>query len=226
MSERRVVVTGLGATTPLGGTIAETWDGILEGRSGAKPLPAGVARPVRAAGALRVHHGPEARGGAHQGRGPADGPQRAVRGHRRARGDGGCRLPRDRPATPRRRDRHRHRRGLDPARPVGHPQGEGRSARLPAVGPDAHAEHVGGQRLAAARRPGRRPHDRLRVRLRRRVDGHRLRHDPWRPRRHRRRRRHGGRDPPAAVRRLRADAGAVDAQRRHRGGLAPVRHRP
>ena len=39
MSERRVVVTGLGATTPLGGTIAETWDGILAGRSGAKPLP-------------------------------------------------------------------------------------------------------------------------------------------------------------------------------------------
>ena len=38
MSERRVVVTGLGATTPLGGTIAETWDGILAGRSGAKPL--------------------------------------------------------------------------------------------------------------------------------------------------------------------------------------------
>ena len=39
MSERRVVVTGLGATTPLGGTIAETWDGLLAGRSGAKPLP-------------------------------------------------------------------------------------------------------------------------------------------------------------------------------------------
>ncbi|MGL5927435.1 MAG: beta-ketoacyl-ACP synthase II [Dermatophilaceae bacterium] len=39
MSERRVVVTGLGATTPLGGTIAETWEGVLDGRSGAKPLP-------------------------------------------------------------------------------------------------------------------------------------------------------------------------------------------
>jgi 3-oxoacyl-[acyl-carrier-protein] synthase II len=39
MSDRRVVVTGLGATTPLGGTIAETWEGILAGRSGAKPLP-------------------------------------------------------------------------------------------------------------------------------------------------------------------------------------------
>ncbi len=42
MSERRVVVTGLGATTPLGGTIAETWEGILAGRSGAKPLPEDV----------------------------------------------------------------------------------------------------------------------------------------------------------------------------------------
>jgi 3-oxoacyl-[acyl-carrier-protein] synthase II len=39
MSERRVVVTGLGATTPLGGSIEETWDGVLDGRSGAKPLP-------------------------------------------------------------------------------------------------------------------------------------------------------------------------------------------
>ncbi|MDF2145970.1 beta-ketoacyl-ACP synthase II [Knoellia sp. p5-6-4] len=35
---RRVVVTGLGATTPLGGTVAETWDAILAGRSGARPM--------------------------------------------------------------------------------------------------------------------------------------------------------------------------------------------
>ena len=35
---RRVVVTGLGATTPVGGTVAETWDAILEGRSGARPM--------------------------------------------------------------------------------------------------------------------------------------------------------------------------------------------
>ena len=35
---RRVVVTGLGATTPLGGTVAETWDAVLAGRSGDRPM--------------------------------------------------------------------------------------------------------------------------------------------------------------------------------------------
>jgi 3-oxoacyl-[acyl-carrier-protein] synthase II len=35
-----VVVTGLGATTPLGGTVAETWAGLLAGRSGVVPLEA------------------------------------------------------------------------------------------------------------------------------------------------------------------------------------------
>ena len=35
---RRVVVTGLGATTPLGGDVATTWDGLLAGRSGVRRL--------------------------------------------------------------------------------------------------------------------------------------------------------------------------------------------
>lgn len=35
---KRVVVTGLGATTPLGGTSPETWQGILAGRSGARAM--------------------------------------------------------------------------------------------------------------------------------------------------------------------------------------------
>lgn len=38
MSERTVVVTGLGATTPLGGSFEETWQGILAGRSGVRPM--------------------------------------------------------------------------------------------------------------------------------------------------------------------------------------------
>ena len=35
----RVVVTGVGATTPLGGDAPTTWDALLAGRSGARPLP-------------------------------------------------------------------------------------------------------------------------------------------------------------------------------------------
>ncbi|MCM3922823.1 beta-ketoacyl-ACP synthase II [Frankia sp. AiPs1] len=35
---RQVVVTGLGATTPLGGDVASTWEGLLAGRSGARRL--------------------------------------------------------------------------------------------------------------------------------------------------------------------------------------------
>jgi len=35
---RRVVVTGMGMVSPLGNDVATTWDGILAGRSGAKPI--------------------------------------------------------------------------------------------------------------------------------------------------------------------------------------------
>ena len=38
MSERRVVVTGLGATTPLGGTFTDTWAAVLAGQSAARTM--------------------------------------------------------------------------------------------------------------------------------------------------------------------------------------------
>lgn len=38
MSRRRVVVTGIGAITPIGNTAREFWDGMMEGRSGAGPI--------------------------------------------------------------------------------------------------------------------------------------------------------------------------------------------
>ena len=38
-TNRKVVVTGLGATTPIGGTATETWDALLDGESGARNLP-------------------------------------------------------------------------------------------------------------------------------------------------------------------------------------------
>ena len=38
--ERRVVVTGMGTVNPLGKTVEEYWDGLVEGRSGAAPIEA------------------------------------------------------------------------------------------------------------------------------------------------------------------------------------------
>src|SRR5690606_20518894 len=38
MTKHRVVVTGLGAITPLGNTVSEFWDGVKKGASGVAPL--------------------------------------------------------------------------------------------------------------------------------------------------------------------------------------------
>jgi len=38
MSERRVVVTGIGALTPIGKTAPEFWNGLISGKSGARPI--------------------------------------------------------------------------------------------------------------------------------------------------------------------------------------------
>src|SRR3954454_23031773 len=56
MSNVDVVVTGLGATTPLGGDVASTWDAMLAGRSGVSALTQEWAQqlPVRIAAQLAV----------------------------------------------------------------------------------------------------------------------------------------------------------------------------
>jgi 3-oxoacyl-[acyl-carrier-protein] synthase II len=56
MSRIDVVVTGLGATTPLGGDVASTWDAMLAGRSGVSALTQEWAGqlPVRIAASLAV----------------------------------------------------------------------------------------------------------------------------------------------------------------------------
>ncbi|MBU8856394.1 MULTISPECIES: beta-ketoacyl-ACP synthase II [unclassified Micromonospora] len=56
MSRPDVVVTGLGATTPLGGDVASTWDAMLAGRSGVSALTQEWAAqlPVRIAAELAV----------------------------------------------------------------------------------------------------------------------------------------------------------------------------
>ncbi|MGN9808928.1 beta-ketoacyl-ACP synthase II [Micromonospora sp. BQ11] len=56
MARTDVVVTGLGATTPLGGDVASTWDAMLNGRSGVSALTQEWAEqlPVRIAAQLAV----------------------------------------------------------------------------------------------------------------------------------------------------------------------------
>ncbi len=38
LPQKRVVITGLGAVTPLGNTLADYWDGLLQGRNGIAPI--------------------------------------------------------------------------------------------------------------------------------------------------------------------------------------------
>ncbi|GAA2986259.1 beta-ketoacyl-ACP synthase II [Streptomyces fulvorobeus] len=58
-TNRTVVVTGIGATTPLGGDSASTWEGLMAGRSGVKPLDGErfADLPVRIAAVAAVDPG-------------------------------------------------------------------------------------------------------------------------------------------------------------------------
>lgn len=55
-TNRTVVVTGIGATTPLGGDVTSTWEGLVAGRSGVTPLTQEWAaeQPVRIAAQIAV----------------------------------------------------------------------------------------------------------------------------------------------------------------------------
>ncbi|MET7696552.1 MULTISPECIES: beta-ketoacyl-ACP synthase II [unclassified Streptomyces] len=58
-TNRTVVVTGIGATTPLGGDAASTWEGLVAGRSGVRPLEQEWAadQAVRIAAQIAVEPG-------------------------------------------------------------------------------------------------------------------------------------------------------------------------
>jgi 3-oxoacyl-[acyl-carrier-protein] synthase II len=59
-TRKSVVVTGIGATTPLGGDAASFWDGMLAGRSGARALTEDWAEPLPVRFAARVAVEPSA----------------------------------------------------------------------------------------------------------------------------------------------------------------------
>ncbi len=56
--EQRIVVTGLGATTPVGGNVTETWEAILAGESGVRLMPFDWVEtyqlPVKIAATIKV----------------------------------------------------------------------------------------------------------------------------------------------------------------------------
>lgn len=56
MSRTRVVVTGLGTTSPVGGDVPSTWDALVNGRSGVRPIEADWVEdlPVKIAGVAAV----------------------------------------------------------------------------------------------------------------------------------------------------------------------------
>jgi 3-oxoacyl-[acyl-carrier-protein] synthase II len=58
MAQRRVVVTGLGATTPLGGDVASTWSALLAGKSGVRLLTEDWAQTLPVHFAARVEVDP------------------------------------------------------------------------------------------------------------------------------------------------------------------------
>jgi 3-oxoacyl-[acyl-carrier-protein] synthase II len=56
MSRTRVLITGLGTTSPVGGDVPSTWEALLEGRSGVRTLTDDWAEqmPVKIAGRVAV----------------------------------------------------------------------------------------------------------------------------------------------------------------------------
>jgi 3-oxoacyl-[acyl-carrier-protein] synthase II len=110
---------------PLGGTVAETWDGDPRGRSGAKHARPGLGRPVRAAGDLRRTIAQDPTRCSTKVADPPAGPERqyALIASREAMEDAGA--PEIDPSGSAWRSARASAGCLDPARPVGQPAREG-----------------------------------------------------------------------------------------------------
>ena len=206
----RVVVTGLGAITPVGADVPSTWEALLAGRSGvqqltddwAAELPARIAAWAAADPATLIDRVQARRldrceqfalvaareAWAHAGSPDVD-PERL--GVVVSSGIGGVASTLSAYDTLKEKGWQR----LSPF-------------TVPMLMPNGAA----GLARHRARRQGRRAHHGERVRIRRRGDRLRDGHDPVRPRRRRAGRRYRGRHHAAEHRRLRRDAGAVHPQ--------------
>ena len=222
----RVVVTGLGAVTPLGNSVPEYWRAICEGRSGVGPITRFDPKRLDVTDRRRGQGLRSAEGDREEGAQEA----RPLHPVRDRRGSGGGRGRQDR-LLPGGSDACRSSRRLRDRRHPVHPrvaQGaprEGAEPDLPVLRPVADRQHgvraalhpvqaEGAELLRGDRLRDGQPRDRRRVpdhpAGRRRPDGGR---------------RLGGDHRRAAHRRVRADEGAVHPERRAGAGLAALRRR-
>ncbi len=81
---KKIVVTGIGATSPLGGTAPDSWDALLAGESGAHTLEHDWVAELRASRHLRRRGEGSPRGGPRAPRDQAPRPVEPVRPHLRA----------------------------------------------------------------------------------------------------------------------------------------------
>src|SRR6266545_3106836 len=220
MAKTRVVVTGLGATTPIGGDVASTWEALLAGRSGAKRLTADwVAElPVQIAAPAAVE--PTEIIERVKARRLDRNAQFAVVAAREAWADAGLADA----------EIDKERLGVALASGIGglattlanydalktNPRRVSPLA-IPMLMPNSAAANVS---LELGARAG------VGLRLRQRGDRARRRPDPARPRRHHGGGRCGGRDLGAAAGRVQPDDGAQQAQRRPGAGVPAVGRRP
>ncbi len=218
-----VVVTGLGATTPLGGDVASTWDALLAGRSGVSRITDDWIKEFPAQLVARLANDPVEKIDRVRARRLDRSQQVAVVAAEEAWEQSGAADAGVDAGAHRGRLRHRHRRRADAARPGRRPRGEGTQAGLPVHHPDAHAQRPGRRRRARRRREGRRARAGQRLRVGRRGDPLGPGPAAVRPRRRGAGRRHRGLRAPAAHGRLRGHAGDVHPQRRARARLPPVR---
>ncbi len=229
MSKTPIVVTGLGATTPLGGDVASTWEGLLAGRSGVSKIEQAWADDLAVRIAASAAVDPSEVLERVEARRLDRSAQLGVIAAMEAWRDAGFGLKEDNPVD-------RERLGVAIATGIGglhtllgnwDVQKEKGARRVsPSGHPHADGQRHRRQRQPPARGPGRRAHPGLGLRLQQRVDRPRHRHDPSRTGRRRRGGRHGRRHPPPADRLLRPDAGDEPPQRRARARVAPLGRRP
>ncbi len=227
MTAQRVVITGVGAVTPIGNTAEEFWASLLQGRSGIGPITRfdTTGYPTRIAGELKGFD-PLKYIDKKDDRKLDPYLKYAVACAQMAVDDAALKTDQLDSTRFGVLVGLRHRRDHDAARQPQRAPRQGARPRVAVLHPDAHHQHGAGDHLDAVRRRGPELLGGHGVRHRQPRDRRRDEDHPARRRRRDDRRRSRGHHHPAHHRGLLPDEGDVDPQRRAHARLAPLRRRP